>query len=121
MSERISAVNLDEVIKENEVIEKQMMQSESAWTRETDGIDYKQSRSSVFICMAVIPSPEIMLLLLGKYEFWTYFSKILFSLYTEIKYEISRLFHLVFFYFSEFSLSCTLFLALRRRSSSSAA
>ena len=30
MSERISAVNLDEVIKENEVIEKQMMQSESA-------------------------------------------------------------------------------------------
>lgn len=52
MSEQTTAANLDEVI------ETQMKQSESAWTRETDGIDYKQSRSSV---------------LLGKYEFWTLF------------------------------------------------
>ena len=55
MSERITAANLDEAI------ETQMKQSESSWIRKTDGIDYKQARSSVFICMAVIPSLEIML------------------------------------------------------------
>ena len=42
MSEQTTAANLDEVI------ETQMKQSESAWTRKTDGIDNKQSRSSVF-------------------------------------------------------------------------
>ena len=42
MSEQTTAANLDEVI------ETQMKQSKSAWTRKTDGIDYKQSRSSVF-------------------------------------------------------------------------
>ena len=68
MSEQTTAANLDEVI------ETQMKQSESAWTRKTDGIDYKQSRSSVF---------------LANMNFELYFSKILFSLYTEIKYEIS--------------------------------
>ena len=77
MSEQTTAANLDEVI------ETQMKQSESAWTRKTDGIDYKQSRSSVF---------------LANMNFELYFSKILFSLYTEIKYEIS-LFYLKFFYF----------------------
>ena len=68
MSEQTTAANLDKVI------ETQMKQSESAWTRKTDGIDYKQSRSSVF---------------LANMNFELYFSKILFSLYTEIKYEIS--------------------------------
>ena len=77
MSEQITAANLDEVI------ETQMKQSESAWTRKTDSLDYKQSRSSVF---------------LANMNFELYFSKILFSLYTEIKYEIS-LFYLKFFYF----------------------
>ena len=77
MSEQTTAANLDEVI------ETQMKQSESAWTRKTDGIDYKQSRSSVF---------------LANMNFELYFSKIPFSLYTEIKYEIS-LFYLKFFYF----------------------
>ena len=105
MSEQITAANLDEVI------ETQMKQSESAWTRKTDGIDYKQSRSSVF---------------LANMNFELYFSKILFSLYTEIKYEISLFYLKIFLLFAffalySFSLSCTLFLALRRRSSSSAA
>ena len=105
MSEQTTAANLDEVI------ETQMKQSESAWTRKTDGIDYKQSRSSVF---------------LANMNFELYFSKILFSLYTEIKYEISLFYLKIFFTFCLFalysiSLSCTLFLALRRRSSSSAA
>ena len=77
MSEQTTAANLDEVI------ETQMKQSKSAWTRKTDGIDYKQSRSSVF---------------LANMNFELYFSKILFSLYTEIKYEIS-LFYLKNFYF----------------------
>ena len=36
MSEQTTAANLDEAI------ETQMKQSESAWTRKTDGIDYKQ-------------------------------------------------------------------------------
>ena len=69
MSEQTTAANLDEVI------ETQMKQSESAWTRKTDSIDYKQSRSSVF---------------LANMNFELYFSKILFSLYTEIKYEIRK-------------------------------
>ena len=46
MSEQTTAANLDEVI------ETQMKQSESAWTRKTDGIDIG---------------------FLGKYEFWTLF------------------------------------------------
>ena len=78
MSEQTTAANLDEVI------ETQMKQSESAWTRKTDGIDYKQSRSSVF---------------LANMNFELYFSKILFSLYTEIKYEISLFYLKNFFYF----------------------
>ena len=41
MSEQTTAANLDEVI------ETQMKQSESAWTRKTDGIDYNQSKLSV--------------------------------------------------------------------------
>ena len=86
MSEQTTAANLDEVI------ETQMKQSESAWTRKTDGIDYKQSRSSVF---------------LANMNFELYFSKILFSLYTEIKYEISLFYlkiFLLFIYFSQLHL-----------------
>ena len=78
MSEQTTAANLDEVI------ETQMKQSESAWTRKTDSIDYKQSRSSVF---------------LANMNFELYFSKILFSLYTEIKYEISLFYLKNFFTF----------------------
>ena len=81
MSEQTTAANLDEVI------ETQMKQSESAWTRKTDGIDYKQSRSSVF---------------LANMNFELYFSKILFSLYTEIKYEISLCYLKIFFTFCLF-------------------
>ena len=55
MSEQTTAANLDEAI------ETQMKQSESACTRKTDGIDYKQSRSSVLSAWALIPSLEIML------------------------------------------------------------
>lgn len=81
MSEQTTAANLDEVI------ETQMKQSESAWTRKTDSIDYKQSRSSVF---------------LANMNFELYFSKILFSLYTEIKYEISLFYLKIFFTFCLF-------------------
>ena len=80
MSEQTTAANLDEVI------ETQMKQSESAWTRKTDGIDYKQSRSSVF---------------LANMNFELYFSKILFSLYTEIKYEISLFHRKIFLAFTQ--------------------
>ena len=94
MSEQTTAANLDEVI------ETQMKQSESAWTRKTDGIDYKQSRSSVF---------------LANMNFELYFSKILFSLYTEIKYEISLFYLKIFFTFCLFCpllfLPFTLFLS----------
>lgn len=81
MSEQTTAANLDKVI------ETQMKQSESAWTRKTDGINYKQSRSSVF---------------LANMNFELYFSKILFSLYTEIKYEISLFYLKIFFTFCLF-------------------
>ena len=82
--------------------------------------------SKVSFCKKTeISRPTLDKILNGEIDSKSSFDKH-FSLYTEIKYEISLFYLKIFFTFClfalySFSLSCTLFLALRRRSSSSAA